>query len=473
MRTSPARRQPSSPLKKGGVRPGHEVVVGLAFAVAIASVVGAASYEKRNLSAVVTRSHAALDRAGTRTVALLDMRSDLRKMGETIRALEGDPESDCPARVSAALHEFDAARRRYDEGVGADPELLAKYSSAWTALRTQARTACSNLFCGRSQDEIRTLFRASLDRADSALAEIEGLQREQVEDGVSQVRSAHLEMTRNAYAVDGAGVLVAGVLAAVVMRSLRRRRHEIESRLSELEMFAARVAHDLRGPLAPAMLALQRVAARTPKDDRLRDLVDRGERSLHTIEQIIAGLFAFVSSDAGPQQGASASLCETLEDVLAESADAAALRNIHLSLECDRPGRVACSEGVLASIVGNLVGNAIRYMGDNGDQKRIDIRAVVGRLRARVEVADNGPGVPPDAATRIFEPYFRGDHRGVGLGLGLATVKRLVTAHGGSVGVIPNEPHGSIFWIELPIASLAAGEPDGKIFTANPRDEAR
>ncbi|MDF2695692.1 MAG: sensory transduction histidine kinase, partial [Labilithrix sp.] len=112
---------------------------------------------------------------------------------------------------------------------------------------------------------------------------------------------------------------------------------------------------------------------------------------------------------------------------------------------------VACSTGVLVSLVSNLLENAIKYMG-NAPVKRVTVHVHEADGRVRFEVRDTGPGVAPSLKDRIFDPYVRAGESGVpGLGLGLATVRRLVEAHGGSVGVRPNEGGaGSIFWFELP-----------------------
>jgi signal transduction histidine kinase len=72
----------------------------------------------------------------------------------------------------------------------------------------------------------------------------------------------------------------------------------------------------------------------------------------------------------------------------------------------------------------------------------------------RIEVRDTGLGVPPDLHDKIFERSVRGTQSSLpGLGIGLATVRRLAEAHGGTAGVRPNVPTGSIFWVELPNAT--------------------
>jgi signal transduction histidine kinase len=108
---------------------------------------------------------------------------------------------------------------------------------------------------------------------------------------------------------------------------------------------------------------------------------------------------------------------------------------------------------VLLSLVANLADNAIKYARGGG---RVVIRAAAHSAKVRVEVEDDGPGLPPNLAERVFEPFVRGAGREIpGLGLGLATVKRLAEAHGGRVGVRSEPGRGSTFWFELPRATTA------------------
>jgi len=132
---------------------------------------------------------------------------------------------------------------------------------------------------------------------------------------------------------------------------------------------------------------------------------------------------------------------------LRESATAAGV-----SIELDggvRRQQVAASRGVVISILTNLVQNAIKCLREMPD-RRIWVELHDDHDRVRVEVCDTGPGVPPDLERRIFEPYFRVRHDMTGLGLGLATVKRLVEAHSGHVGVRSRREGGAVFWFELP-----------------------
>jgi signal transduction histidine kinase len=107
---------------------------------------------------------------------------------------------------------------------------------------------------------------------------------------------------------------------------------------------------------------------------------------------------------------------------------------------------------MLASIVSNLVRNAVKYVGD-APERRVAVRARRLDGVVRIEVEDNGPGLPEGLGSRSFEPFVRGaGSREPGIGLGLATVKKVTEAHGGKVDVRSVPGRGARFGIELPAA---------------------
>jgi signal transduction histidine kinase len=94
----------------------------------------------------------------------------------------------------------------------------------------------------------------------------------------------------------------------------------------------------------------------------------------------------------------------------------------------------------------NLVRNAVEACDGQGT---VDVRlAPSGDTAVTVSVMDHGPGIPPDVAGRIFEPYYTGKPDGTGLGLAL--VRQAVEAHGGRISVSPTPGGGATFTMELP-----------------------
>jgi signal transduction histidine kinase len=198
-------------------------------------------------------------------------------------------------------------------------------------------------------------------------------------------------------------------------------------------------------------MALDWVVRDMGETDPKRRAVERGKKSLEVVGSLVDGLFAFARSGAKPQPDAHAELRDAVDSVMAGAAPIAEARNVALEAEALPEVSVACAPGVLASVLSNLVRNATKYV--EGPERRVTVRGALKPGRVRVEVEDNGPGLPEGAENRIFQPYVRMRKGGEGLGLGLATVKRLVDAHRGCVGVRSHPGEGTVFWFELPTAS--------------------
>jgi signal transduction histidine kinase len=105
-------------------------------------------------------------------------------------------------------------------------------------------------------------------------------------------------------------------------------------------------------------------------------------------------------------------------------------------------------------VLANLVGNAAKFIVEGSElPRRICVRVSEETHTARVEIEDNGPGIPSEAEQSIFEPFRRlHTTRQPGFGLGLATVKKIVEAYHGRLGVRSRPAKGSVFWFEMPKA---------------------
>ncbi|RKH20747.1 sensor histidine kinase [Corallococcus sp. CA047B] len=252
--------------------------------------------------------------------------------------------------------------------------------------------------------------------------------------------------------------LLAGVVAWLLHRELQARRaladahtRFLETRAEELEQFAGRVAHDIRNPLSSARLSAE-LAVRKSPDEASRAPLQRIIRSLSRADAITGALLDFARSGARPDPGARTEPRAVISDLLVGFEAEAEQAGIELHCEPVPPILVACSTGVYLSLLGNLVRNAIKYMGDSST-RRITLRVVEEGAMIRTDIHDTGPGIAPENLPSLFEPYFRAQG-GVaeGLGLGLATVKKLAEGHGGHVGVMSERGTGSTFWFELPRA---------------------
>ena len=115
---------------------------------------------------------------------------------------------------------------------------------------------------------------------------------------------------------------------------------------------------------------------------------------------------------------------------------------------------------LIVQVLINLTDNAIKYTPAGSS---IAVSAQRSGETVRVEVADDGPGIPDAAKEKLFEMFYtaqakRGDGRR-GLGLGLSLCRSIVEAHGGQIGVRDNNPHGTVFWFTLPASDTPSAPP--------------
>lgn len=263
------------------------------------------------------------------------------------------------------------------------------------------------------------------------------------------------------------GLGLGAVGGFLVLRRSRRHRASAdaytqfqEARANELEQFAGRVAHDIRNPLAAAQMTAE-LALMNTTDSALQGSLARILRSVSRANAITSALLEFARSGAQPDPGARTDPAEVLRDISGVIAAEAEQLHIEFRVEAVPPVLVACSTGVYLSLVGNLLRNAMKYMGDSST-RRIVVRVRDEGTRVRTEIADTGPGIATGSLPSLFDPYFRGAHdRGKdGLGLGLATVKKLVEGHHGRVGVTSEPGAGSTFWFLLPRAGAPSAARD-------------
>jgi signal transduction histidine kinase len=213
----------------------------------------------------------------------------------------------------------------------------------------------------------------------------------------------------------------------------------------ELRSYADVVAHDLREPVANMALLvrlLERTSAEPPPPDVLEMLRDGIDRAQELIRAVL------VYAQVGELTRERVALAQVVADVAEDLKPA--LEPAGATLECGELPEVECDPGQLRRVLQNLVGNAIKFRSEA--PPLVEVSARRGTREWIVTVSDNGVGVPPDQASRIFGMFSRLDAGADGTGIGLAVCRRIVEAHGGRIWVEPRRRGGSDFRFTLPRA---------------------
>jgi nitrogen fixation/metabolism regulation signal transduction histidine kinase len=231
-----------------------------------------------------------------------------------------------------------------------------------------------------------------------------------------------------------------------------RRRLAATTRVAAWREVARRVAHEVKNPLAPiraAVETLRRLRARNdPEFDKYFDEATRTVLDeVHRISNIVTEFTRFARLPA--PKPTDVDVMELARQVV-RLHEAGTKAKLHVVVE-RVPPTVRADRDQIVQVLTNLLQNAIDAVKDQGDAG--DVRVAVGTEGAgavSVTVIDNGPGVAPEIAARLFEPYATTKRHGTGLGLAIA--QRIAIEHNGELSYVPSKPgQGAAFRLVLPL----------------------
>ena len=249
---------------------------------------------------------------------------------------------------------------------------------------------------------------------------------------------------------------------AAANRERESARGELAAERMEREELLSMVSHELRTPLTVvsgyARLLLREEVG--PLGAEQRRFLEETLRACTRLDRFVANLLeaSRVHKGAPVLELGRERVDQAIESVAEMFRPLLMDRQLAVHLKLDPEATYArCDRVRVEQVLTNLLGNAVRYAQRQGTLElstRLLPPDAEGRRLVEVSVADDGPGVAPADRTRIFEPYVQADPdgRSGGLGLGLAICKRLVEAHGGSIGVRERVGGGACFHFTLPQA---------------------
>lgn len=299
-----------------------------------------------------------------------------------------------------------------------------------------------------------TALELSLDHRMAAIVE-RSLGGETVEEELTMRQPSNRVLRVSAAPVRGGEGVLSGAIVVVSDLTRLRRLERVRSD------FVANVSHELRTPLASI-----RAAAETLQSGALTDatagprflniIVSESER-MGTLVHDLLTLASAESPDFVPRRDevSAASLVEDVVSGVHSAYPDGRIADVEAEVPPGLPPMLG-ERARLREALFNLVDNAVKYTPKDG---RVVVSAAAQQGYVRLSVADNGPGVPEEHLSRLFERFYRVDKDRSrtlgGTGLGLSIVKHIVEAHGGQVGVESRLGRGSTFWFTVPTGPQA------------------
>lgn len=239
-----------------------------------------------------------------------------------------------------------------------------------------------------------------------------------------------------------------------MLRTLDAARTERETAMKKQREFVADASHELRTPLTSVLanLELLQASLQAPGQNEDRAMVDSALRSSKRMSRLVGDLLLLARADAGRAgKHGPCDLAEIAGNVALELAPLMGDRELDIDNQHALP--VTGNADELHRMVLNLLDNASRHT-PPGARIELHLRRVGEEVV--VEVADDGPGIPPRLREQIFDRFVRGEGPadtavGPGSGLGLAIVRAVASSHGGTVEVGESAAGGAQFRVRLPL----------------------
>ncbi len=255
----------------------------------------------------------------------------------------------------------------------------------------------------------------------------------------------------------------------VLVRSIRYaiERHRLVDALKDqnrqLEHFAFATAHDLKAPLGNIEQSIELLRC-DGEDENLSDLTVQGlqgiEISSRRMRRLVTDLLLLGragSRTTAPERMDLVELLRAVGECFQPDIEAKSVQ-FRIANDQDEAAFVLARRRDLEAALANVVGNAIKYIGDRS-HPTVEVGWKTQGQDVVLWVRDNGPGFDPGEAEAVFQPYRRLSSEQEGTGLGLAIVKKAVEGQGGTTWIETRPGEGTTVFMKLPLAELAATAP--------------
>lgn len=270
------------------------------------------------------------------------------------------------------------------------------------------------------------------------------------------------------YALLAIGLLLL-IFYQIKLRASLKYAHIEKKHIEELNQyklkFFTNVSHEIRTPVTLIITQLDMLLQRTDLSQSIRKRLSNIMRNTNNLKILINELLDFRKQEQGYLQLAMSEndLVKYLEDVFYSFKDQANYKQIHATfIHSDEPLKMCFDPNQLYKVFFNLLSNALKFTPPNG---AVTLSVERKDDWVTVSVSDTGIGIRKEEIDRLFESFYQGENAQYissdpGTGIGLALVKSIVDAHGGTITVQSKEHNGSVFSVSLPIGYSSQQESE-------------
>lgn len=221
-------------------------------------------------------------------------------------------------------------------------------------------------------------------------------------------------------------------------------------RLSALGELSAGLAHEIRNPLGSIEGAVRILGRRELPEDTRQEFTDLAYHEVAQLKGLLTNFLEFARPQAPRMAPSDVNLL--LQSVVKLASETATMANVSFRVEsaAEMPP-IPVDQEQIRQVLLNLVLNAVQAMPSGG---QVTLRGIQDSGNVRIEVEDEGVGIPPEDLERVFDPFFTTRSNGTGLGLSIAY--QIVNQHGGHIAARVNPERGMTFTVSLPVANTAA-----------------
>ncbi|WP_051189537.1 sensor histidine kinase [Daejeonella oryzae] len=247
---------------------------------------------------------------------------------------------------------------------------------------------------------------------------------------------------------------VDGIIKNITERKLAEQKLEDQNKElvktnSELDRFVYSASHELRSPLT-SIMGLVTLAKLQDTEAEKNKCINLIESCVASLDGLIKDIIEYSKNSRVDIEHDEISFSNLLEEIKKPLSYSIETENLNIQLDIEQQGIFYSDRKRIAVVLNNLISNAIKYYDPDKAERFIHIRIKTGTDEAKIEIIDNGLGIPEDKLNKIFQMFYRANSSITGSGLGLYIVKEILDRIGGTVTAESEFGKGSAFSLIIP-----------------------